>query len=291
MNYSHFRAEDGANLAYREVGHGVPVLALAGLTRDGRDFDYLLQHHLPCRFIRLDSRGRGGSQWTGAATYTVAQETKDALSLLDHLGIQQAAIIGTSRGGLVGLVMRATAPTRILGLCLNDVGPVLERQGLSRIAEYVGVKPAAETLAEIADRLPQRSPGFHNVAEFRWAEEAVRHFVEQKHALGLTYDPEIRIALDAALAGDGPLPEIWNLFDACAGLPLALIRGANSDVLSAATAAEMCRRQPDMLFAEVPDRGHTPFLDEPPALNVIQLWLTQLNEGAGSSANPKHSNE
>ena len=276
MQYSYFHAEDGARLAYRETGTGIPVIALAGLTRDGRDFDYLLHHGLDCRFIRLDSRGRGASEWTGAATYTVAQESRDVLTLFDHLGVAQAAILGTSRGGLLGLVIGATCRNRLLGLCLNDVGPRLEKPGLLRIAEYVGVKPAVSSLEEIADRLPARSPGFDNVSEFRWAEETVRHFTETPTGIGLTYDPELKRALDTALAG--PLPEIWPMFDACAGLPLALIRGANSDVLSSETAWEMCQRRPDMLFAEVPDRGHAPFLDEPEARQLIVNWLKLLEQ-------------
>jgi pimeloyl-ACP methyl ester carboxylesterase len=274
MSYATFDADDGATLAYREEGEGVPVLALAGLTRDGRDFDYLLQHHPRCRFIRLDSRGRGQSMWTGAPTYVLAREARDALALLDHLGIARAGILGTSRGGLIGLVLAATARDRVTGLCLNDVGPVLERNGLLRIAEYVGVRPSVATLEEVADRLPSRSPGFANVPEFRWAEEAIRHFTETSDGIGLPYDPDLRTALNAALAQ--PAADAWPLFEACAGLPIALVRGANSDVLSAATAAEMCRRRPDMLFAEIPDRGHAPFLDEPAALQVISRWLAML---------------
>lgn len=267
-----FAAEDGALLAYTDQGRGVPVLALAGLTRDGRDFDYLARHLGPdVRLIRLDSRGRGRSQWTGPATYTVPQEARDALALLDHLGLERVAIIGSSRGGLIGLVIAATAKHRLLGLCFNDVGPVVERAGLERIGAYVGIPPAVTSLDEIADRLPATMPGFANVPDFRWYEEAVRHFVQNEGAVGLTYDPALRDAVLAALAQ--PLPDFWALFEACEGLPLALIRGENSDVLSRATAEEMVRRRPDMVFAELGQRGHVPFLDEPDALACIHRWL------------------
>lgn len=268
-----FRAEDGAMLAYRDEGAGLPLLALAGLSRDGRDFDYLARH-LPAdvRLIRLDSRGRGGSDRTGPATYTVPQEAKDALALLDHLGLARAAVIGSSRGGLLGMVMAATAPGRVTGLCLNDLGPVLERAGLMRIGSYIGIAPTVATLAEVADRMAAQSPGFARVPEIRWQEETVRHYLQGAAGVELTYDPALRVAFDQAMAS-GPLPELWGLFEACAGLPLALIRGANSDVLSRATAEEMCRRRPDMHFAEVPDRGHIPFLDEPAALACIADWL------------------
>jgi pimeloyl-ACP methyl ester carboxylesterase len=248
---------------------------LAGLTRDSRDFDYLAQHLPPdVRLIRLDSRGRGGSDWTGPATYAVGQEAADALALLDHLGLDRAAIIGSSRGGLLGMVIAATAKHRLLGLCLNDVGPILERDGLLRIGTFVGIDPAVTTLDEVADRMQAAMPGFDRVPPLRWQEETVRHYVQRDDGVGLTYDPALRIAFDAALAG--PLPELWPLFDACKGLPLALIRGAASDVLSRTTAEEMRRRRPDLLFTDVPLRGHIPFLDEPEAVAVVISWLARV---------------
>lgn len=275
MIYDYFEASDGVRLAFKDEGTGIPVLALAGLTRDGRDFEYMEHHLPPCRLIRLDSRGRGGSSWAAAETYTLAQETQDATALLDHLGLQSAAVLGTSRGGLIGLLMATTARHRLLGLCLNDVGPVVERAGLERIAEYAGICPSVTSLEEVADRLPARSPGFIDVPEFRWAEEAVRHFEETAGGLTLPYDPAIGDVLRKGLAA-GPVVSVWPWFEACKGLPLALIRAEHSDILSRATAEEMRHLRPDMLFAEVPNRGHAPFLDEKEALAVIKEWLTTL---------------
>jgi pimeloyl-ACP methyl ester carboxylesterase len=267
-----FMAEDGTNLAYRVDGQGLPLLALAGLTRDGRDFDYLARH-LPddVRLIRLDSRGRGGSDCAPPETYTVAQEAADALALLDYLRIDRAAIIGSSRGGLLGMVIAATARHRLSGLCMNDVGPVLERDGLLRIGAYIGVMPTVPTLAEVADRMQSAMHGFAQVPSSRWHEETVRHYVQLDGRVGLTYDPALRIAFETAMAG--PTPDLWPLFNACEGLPLALIRGAASDLLARNTAEEMCRRRPDMLFAEIPGRGHIPFLDEPEAIQLVHQWL------------------
>lgn len=270
----YFTAADGARLAYSEAGEGLPVLALAGLTRDGRDWDYLAPHLTGVRLIRADYRGRGGSAWTGAATYTVAQEAQDALALLDHLGIAQAAVLGTSRGGLIGMALAAMARPRLLGLCLNDIGPVIEQAGLQRIFDYVGRTPAARTHAALAERLPGAMAGFANVPAERWLEEARRHYRETPEGLQLSYDPELRQAFLAAF--EGPAVDLWPLFDAAAGLPLALIRGANSDLLSPATAEEMRRRRADMIFAEVPDRGHIPFLDEPESLAAIRAWIGRM---------------
>ncbi len=275
MQLQTFTAADGARLAWREHGRGPVMIALAGLTRNSHDFDYLM-HHLPetLRVIRPDYRGRGESGWTGAASYTVVQEAADVAALLDHLGVEKAAILGTSRGGLIAMYMAAVPAlrARVAGVCLNDVGPVLERDGLARIIDYVGRNPAAKTLQELVDKMPLVSPGFAHVPYSRWAEEVVRHYVQTDTGVKINYDPSLREAFLAAFKGE-TVPEAWPLFDACAGLPLALIRGANSDLLSAATAAAMRARRPDMLFAEVPDRAHVPFLDEPEALEVIRAWL------------------
>lgn len=271
MGYQYFTANDGAKLAYRDQGEGLPVIALPGLTRTSHDFDYMA-HHLPdVRLIRPDYRGRGQSEWTGAKTYTVPQETRDVVTLMDHLGVDKAAFIGTSRGGLIGMFMAATVKDRMLGLLMNDVGPVLERAGLERIFDYVGRNPVAETLADVADRLPRVMPEFEGVPPSRWAEEVVRHYIQTDSGVKINYDPALREAFLAAFAG--ATPDLWPLYDALAGLPVALIRGANSDLFSAETAAEMKRRRPDLIEAVVPGRGHIPFLDEPESLSAIRAWL------------------
>lgn len=277
----HFTTPDGTRLAFADevIGQGgLPLLCLAGLTRTMGDFDYLRPHLPDCRLIRMDYRGRGDSDFTGAATYTVPQESRDALALLDHLGVAQVAILGTSRGGLVGMMLAAMARPRLLGLCLNDVGPEIARPGLERILAYVGRNPSAPTHDALAAALPGQMPGFANVPAERWLAEARLHYRATPDGLRITYDPALRAAFLAVL--DGPPVDLWPLFDACAGLPLALIRGANSDLLTPATTAEMCRRRPDMIFAEVPDRAHVPFLDEPQALAAIRAFLTASAKGS-----------
>ena len=274
MTLHQFTASDGARLAYRDEGAGLPVLCLAGLTRSSTDFDFLVPHLDGVRLIRADYRGRGGSDWTGAETYTIPREAQDALDLLDHLGIGQAAILGTSRGGLIGMALAATSRDRLSGLCLNDIGPVIERSGLDRICDYVGRNPAARTIDDLAARMPRTMPGFDGVSPERWTDFARQLYEETETGLAIRYDPALR---ESFLAGyRAPVADLWPLFDACAGLPLALIRGANSDLLSPETAAEMQRRRPDMIFADVPDRAHVPFLDETESLQAIRAWLELL---------------
>lgn len=270
----HFTAADGASIFYLDEGHGIPLLCLPGLTRTTADFDYLAPHLPPLRLIRMDYRGRGNSDWTGAETYTVAQEAADALALLDHLGVESAAILGTSRGGILGMYLAATAPDRVRGLCLNDVGPVLEPLGLSRIQQYLGHRPAARTHAAAAVALEHAAQGFANVPPARWMNEARIHYVETSQGLDITYDPALRVAFLAALKAQ--TGDAWPLFQAACAKPLALIRGANSDLLTQATADEMQERCPAMIYEDVPDRGHIPFLDEPEALSAIHRFLGQM---------------
>lgn len=273
-----FPAEDGAKLAYSDEGQGLPVLCLAGLTRNMADFDYVAPHLPGVRLIRMDYRGRGQSDYTGADTYTVPQEGKDALALLNHLGIDKAAVLGTSRGGLIGLLLAAAAHDRLLGLCLNDVGPEIEKAGLDRIFDYVGRNPRAHTHQELADKLPAAMPGFANVPEGRWLSDARRHYDETPDGLKIRYDPTLRDAFLDAFKGEQP--DLWPLWQATAGLPVALIRGANSVLLSAEVAARMQRLRPDMIFAEVPDRAHVPWLDEAESLAALNRWLALLVRAA-----------
>ena len=269
-----FSATDGTELAYWDEGEGVPVLCLAGLTRDRRDFSYLAPHLADVRLIRLDARGRGASGRADPATYTVPQEAADALALLDHLGLESAAIVGTSRGGLLAMWIAATAKDRLRGVCLNDIGPVIDEAGLDVIRGYIGRRPRVRTLAEAAELRAAIMDGFEGVPAERWRQEVEHFFEEREDGLHLTYDPALSEAV-AASSGQ-PAPDLWPLFDAMEGLPLAMLRGANSDLLSPATFADMRRRRPDAVAAEVPGRGHVPFLDEPESLSAIREWISRL---------------
>ena len=274
---AYFTASDGAEIYYTDEGAGVPILSLSGLTRTGRDFDYLAPYLPPCRLIRMDYRGRGESAWTGAASYTVPREGLDALELLAHLDVAKTAILGTSRGGLIGLYLAAVAKDRLLGLCLNDVGPELARGGLNRIFDYLGRNPSAKTHEALAAALPRLMLGFHNVSEARWLAEARLHYAETPEGLRITYDPSLREAFINAM--NGPEVNLWPLFDACEGLPLALLRAQNSDLVTPETAERMQSLRPDMLYADVKDRAHIPFLDEPEAVGLVRDWVGMLVSG------------
>jgi hypothetical protein len=135
----------------------------------------------------------------------------------------------------------------------------------------VGRNPRVTTHAELAAALPALMLGFANVPESRWMEEAKLHYTATPDGLRITYDPTLRDSFLAAF--DGPPTDLWPLFEACADLPIALIRGANSDLLTQSCADEMRARRPDMGFCNVPDRAHIPFLDEAATVAVLRDWL------------------
>ncbi|MGB3556481.1 MAG: alpha/beta hydrolase [Jannaschia sp.] len=273
-----FKTSDNLRLWYEDQGEGdgPPILCLSGLTRNSTDFDYVLPYLVgEHRVIRLDYRGRGKSQrapdWR---TYTIPTEARDVLELLDHLDLDQVPILGTSRGGLIGMALALMAKPRLGGLCLVDIGPELSEEGLEAIRDYVGMPPAARSLEEAALMRATLMAGFEDVPADRWREEVAHHYRETEDGLAINYDARLR---DSVLeAGTQPAPDLWPLFDALNGLPLACIRGANSDLLTQATLAEMVRRRPDMIVAEVPGRGHVPFLDEPEALEALNEWTMLL---------------
>ncbi len=271
-------AADGVKLAYDVVGEGAPLLCLPGLTRNMDDFEPVVEAYAgQAQIIRMDFRGRGASDFADPSTYQVPQEAQDVLTLLDHLNLPQVTILGTSRGGLVAMVLAATAKTRLSGVVLNDVGPEIMAEGLAAIMTYIGRPPSFRTLVDAAGAMPAAyAESFRNVPPTTWAAFARRLYREDADGLHLRYDPRLREAVAPAFAPGAVAPDLWPLFDAFAELPLGLIRGANSNLLSVETADEMRRRRPDMVFGEVPHRGHVPFLDEPEAQAVISAILERV---------------
>jgi pimeloyl-ACP methyl ester carboxylesterase len=281
---SRFTTSDGLSLAWEEEGAGQPVLCLPGLTRNARDFDDLgaaLAARSPARvrLIRLTFRGRGESErdpdWKN---YNVAVEARDVVELLDHLGLAKATVVGTSRGGLVAMFMAAIVKDRLAGVLLNDIGPELAPEGLATIMTYLGVPPRAKEFPTVVAALKARmAAAFPDLGDDRWEVLARRWFDDVGGVPTLNYDARLRDAFEAVAAQ--PAVDLWPLLDALEGVPLALVRGANSDLLTAASAAEMRARRPDMIFAEVPNRGHVPFLDEPEALAALDALLARVAEG------------
>ena len=269
-----FSAPDGTQLHYTDEGTGTPILCLSGLTRNGQDFNYMAPYFSDIRLIRMDYRGRGQSDWAAPETYTVPTETKDALALLDYLGLDKVGVIGTSRGGIIAMFMALTAKSRLMGACLVDVGPELNTTGLDAIKGYIGKNPVVQNIEDLARARARMLHGFANVPDSRWLEEARLHYIATDDGLKINYDPGLAKIFAANTSAS---TDSWAMFEAMEGLPIALIRAANSDLLSSDTAAKMRQKRPDMIFADVPDRGHVPFLDEPQSITAIRAWVETLS--------------
>ncbi len=276
-----FQTRDGICLHYTETGQGLPVLAIPGLTRNSTDFNHVAPHLEGLRLIRIDLRGRGLSEWASPETYTVVQETSDVLDLLDHLGLEKTAVLGTSRGGLIAMYMAFAHKERLSGALLNDIGPKIEASGLRIISSHVGKNPAQKTYDEAAEARAKLWNGFRNVPMSRWRAEVEQHYRETPNGLAIRYDP--RLGESFSQDFNGEVPTAWPLFDALEGLPTALLRGETSDILSRETAKEMKSRRPDLIYGEVEGRGHVPFLDEPQSLEVIDDWIEALQRTCRAS--------
>ncbi len=276
---SRFTTSDGLSLAFEDEGNGPPVLCLPGLTRNARDFDDLGDARGDrLRLIRLTARGRGASDRDpDPANYAVPVEARDALELLDHLALSRVTIVGTSRGGIIAMLLAAIAKSRLAGVLLNDIGPEIAPEGLARIMSYLGLPPRARDFEAAAAALEAvMGAEFPGLSRERWLTCARRWFDEGEAGLVLNYDPALRGAVEGGAAQ--PAPDLWPLFDALEGVPLAALRGANSTLLTPETFAAMQARRPDMIAVEVPDRGHVPFLDEPEALAALDALMARVQQ-------------
>ncbi|MGF1501627.1 MAG: alpha/beta fold hydrolase [Paracoccaceae bacterium] len=273
-----FEGPDGRRLAYADTGgSGRPVLCLAGLTRNMRDFAPLHDHLAPgTRVIRLDSRGRGASERAADPNheYAIPVETGDVLALIAHLGLERLRIVGTSRGGILGMAVAAGRPGLVEGLVLNDVGAVIEMRGLLRIFATLGRPPRGETFEDAAAELArQNAREFPDVPPARWLQHAHALYDDADGRPVLSYDPKLRTATAAALDMEAATITLWPLFEGLKAIPVLTLRGQFSDILSQSTLAEMAAWHPDFEGVEIPGRGHTPFLDEPAALEAIDRFL------------------
>ncbi|HEX3483919.1 MAG TPA: alpha/beta hydrolase [Micropepsaceae bacterium] len=281
------QSPDGLRLFYRDYpGPGgensarTPVLCIPGLTRNSGDFDFIASHIAATRrVLTTDLRGRGRSDYDpDPRKYAVPVETGDMLQLLETLGIPRIVVLGTSRGGVIAMVMATAKPDLLAGAILNDMGAQLEAKGLERIYNVMRSPPSYGDWDEAAAALALANASlFANVAPERWLRFAHALYHEQEGRIVGNYDPKFPQAI---LEGAGTNPrneagaaDLWRWFAALANIPTLLLRGENSELLSADTAAAMVRAKPDLALVTVKDRGHVPFLDEPEAVTAIDAFL------------------
>jgi pimeloyl-ACP methyl ester carboxylesterase len=280
-------SEDGVRLFYRDYpgpagsdAGRTPVLCIPGLTRNSRDFDFIASHIAATRrVITTDLRGRGKSGYDpDPGNYAVPVETGDILKLLETLGIARAVVLGTSRGGVIAMVIATVKPGLLAGAILNDMGAQLEAAGLERIYSVMRSPPSFASWDEAAAALARANASlFANITPERWLAFAHALYREEAGRVVGDYDPKFpKAILDGA--GTNPRNEtgaanLWRWFDALANVPTLLLRGENSELLLAETAAAMARAKPDLTTVTVKDRGHVPFLDEPEAVTAIDAFL------------------
>ncbi len=282
-------ASDGLRLHVREYrsAAGIPVVCLPGLTRTTADFDVLaaalVNGERPRRVIAIDSRGRGLSAYDpNPKNYTPAVELADLVAVLTALKISRAVFVGSSRGGILTILLAAANPDMIAGVVLHDIGPVIEPAGVARIKSYVGKLRQPQNLEDGAEILREQfAKQFPKLAAEQWRGLAERTWKPATGKLVLTYDPALAETL-ADFTVEHPLPAMWSEFDALAHVPMLVIRGANSDILSQATVNAMRARHRNIEFIEVADQGHVPLLEGDELLGRIAGFVGKCERGASS---------
>jgi pimeloyl-ACP methyl ester carboxylesterase len=258
-----------------------PLLCLPGLTRNSKDFETIAsQLAEDRRVVAVDFRGRGKSQYaTDPLTYRPDLELADTVLLLRELSIDRVAVIGTSRGGIVGMLFAVLHADIMVGLFLNDIGPVLDVEGLLRIRSYLGVDPNFNNWAQAIDSLKKSNPGFEEMTDNDWFNFAQRVFAADEDIPRLDYDANLTKNFPTvADISAGHVPNLWELFSGIGDCPLSVLRGENSDLLSETTVNEMKRLKPQLDTTVVTNRGHVPFLDEPESRDAIARWLVRVDE-------------
>jgi pimeloyl-ACP methyl ester carboxylesterase len=283
-----YRARDGLKLYARRYDAASatdfrPVVCLAGLTRNSRDFHdiavALSTGRQPRTVYTLDMRGRGFSEhdpdWKN---YAVPLEMLDVIDFMTLSGLHDAAFIATSRGGLISMLLAAAQPTLIGALVLNDIGPVIEPDGLARISGYVGRVPVPNSWADAA-RIVQNLNRRHFTAipESMWEEVARQLYNERNGHPMPGYDAKIANSLSVL---DGPMPALWPQFEALKRIPVLVLRGEHSDLLSQATVDEMRRRHPALAALTVRGQGHAPLLKDKPTIDAVTRFLNAADTGS-----------
>jgi pimeloyl-ACP methyl ester carboxylesterase len=278
-----YRSPDDLLLYARKYGGddlpGRPLVCLPGLTRNGKDFHAiavaLSTHPLRPRTVYcLDYRGRGRSEWDKDwRNYSAYTELLDVAAFLTLRGLTDAAFLGTSRGGIITMMLAVMQPSAIGCAILNDIGPVIETAGLARIMGYAGKIPVPadwDEATRVVREINKRQFTALDTAGWRaWTRQL---FNEEDGRPAAAYDPNLSKALSLIDIAK-PVPAMWEHFESLYKVPVLALRGENSDILSAATVQEMQARHPSFSSALIRDEGHAPLLMTPFSHRLISDFL------------------
>jgi len=269
-------------VAYVEWGHAdnpKVLVCVHGLTRNGRDFDFLAQAlEADYRVICPDIVGRGKSDWlANKSLYVLPQYCADMVTLLAWLNVETVDWLGTSMGGLIGMTLAAQPGNPIRRLVLNDVGPVITGVSLARIGDYLGKPPRFDRIEEAEAYVRQVSAPFGPLTDTQWRHLTVHAVHQAKDGkIEFVYDPGIaQVYRQSQLLSGGKDVELWPLFDAIT-CPTLLLRGEKSDILEKAAATKMAKKLPNARVATVAKTGHAPALDEPDSVAALTAFLSQV---------------
>ncbi len=278
-----FTASDGIHLAGRKYGwenaDPVPVLCLAGLTRNSNDFDSVAQYLASeagggKRVLTLDYRGRGASQWDkNWQNYNILTEADDVISGLTAAGVGHVHLLGTSRGGLIAMILAASRPTLLRSVILNDIGPELNGPGLVRIKRSMESAGKPKTLEQAAQFLQLSNKAqFPLLTDEDWKEQAGLIYEQSGKRLVTRYDPKILNGLKA-INLDARLVTLWPQFKGLSAVPNLLIHGQKSDLLTVPIIDRMRQENKELQVHAVPDEGHAPLLKDATTQNAISAFL------------------
>lgn len=281
----YWNSSDGLRLHYRDfAGDGdaarPPILCIPGLTRNARDFEGVAGRLAgKWRLICVDLRGRGDSGYAkDPLTYVPATYARDLEELIAELGLTRFVAFGTSLGGLLTILLAASGSERLAGALINDIGPEIQESGLERIRSYVGRSQSWPTWLHaaryFAEALGDIYPDWDIERWLIFAKRACK--LGANGRIGLDYD--MRIAEPFKVSGGTTGFDLWGPFAALGGMPSLVVRGANSDILSAETMGRMQAALPEMESLTVSNVGHAPTLDEPEAQSAIDGLLRRVEE-------------
>lgn len=284
----YWTSSDGLRLHYRDYAgprDKPPLLCLPGLTRNARDFEPIADRYAGSwRIIAVEFRGRGLSEYDPDPTrYVPPTYAADVLKLLDQLGIADAVFFGTSLGGLVTMLIGMTDCERIAGAVINDIGPVIEPAAIERLRAYVGKGGRWSSWGEAAQAAANINRiAFPDYSDADW-ERFARRLCSETPDGGIRSDYDPAIALPFAKDSGTP-DDPWPLLAGLAEVPVLIVRGELSDLLSAATAGRMAATLPNAELVTVPGIGHAPILDEPEAVAAIDRLLERVSSELTAAA-------